>query len=215
MPERMPCFAAGLYDRVARAAINTYYSRVADEITAKLDSGIILDIGTGPGYLPIEVVRRAPNIRVDGIDLCPKVIEIAQRNAKEAGLAAKIRFQVGNANKLRFENDSYDMVICTGVLHSWKNPARAINECYRVLRPGKEAWIYDPARIVPEDTGEAWRESIRGVDRITYRWLSLESSIITPKDYSTAEIEGMIVRTNFEDYDIEKQGDEVRVKLRK
>ena len=62
VPERMPCFAAGLYDRVARAAINTYYSRIADEITATVDSGNILDVGTGPGYLPIEIAKMAPNI---------------------------------------------------------------------------------------------------------------------------------------------------------
>ena len=109
VPERMPGFAAGLYDRVAQTAISTYYGRIADEITARLNSGHILDIGTGPGYLPIEVVRRAPNIRVDGIDLCRKVIKIAQRNAAEAGVAAKIRLEVGDANKLRFENDSYDI----------------------------------------------------------------------------------------------------------
>ncbi len=45
---------------------------------------------------------------------------------------------------MRFDDDSYDMVISTGAMHHWKYPARVVDEMFRVLRSGGEAWILDP-----------------------------------------------------------------------
>ena len=55
---------ASAYNKAAKMAVDTYYSQVADEIASGLRSGRALDLGTGPGYLDIEIVKRVPGIEV-------------------------------------------------------------------------------------------------------------------------------------------------------
>ena len=210
IPERIPGFASGLYNKVARTAIADYYRPLAEGIVAGIDLGKILDIGTGPGYLPIEIAKMAPNIKIDAIDLTKRMIKIAYNNAEKENVSAQVHFEVGDANNLRFEDNSYDMVISTGTLHAWKNPVRVINECYRVLKPGKEAWICDPATLATEDTVKLLR-SLKALDRLAYKWASLTSRV---RAYSINEIHEIIGRTEFKDYQVE-QGRCIRIRLRK
>jgi ubiquinone/menaquinone biosynthesis C-methylase UbiE len=98
--ERIPGPLASIYEKATRMVIDSYYGEVAEEIASKLKAGVILDLGTGPGYLPIEIVKKSPSIKVDGIDLTRKLINIAQENAVRAGVADRLHFEVGNAAKL-------------------------------------------------------------------------------------------------------------------
>jgi ubiquinone/menaquinone biosynthesis C-methylase UbiE len=68
------------------------------------------------------------------------MVKIARRHAKGVNNA---RFVFGNAAKLPFKDNSIDLVISTGASHHWKTPRLVFDECYRVLRIGGEAWIYD------------------------------------------------------------------------
>jgi len=210
VPERIPGFASALYDKVARTAVADYYRPLAEDIVAVIDFGKILDIGTGPGYLPIEIAKMAPNIKIDGIDLTKKMIKIARNNAEKANVLGQVHFEVGDANNLRFEDNSYDMVISSGALHAWKNPVRVINECYRVLKPGKEAWICDPATLVTEDAVKLLR-SLKALDRLAYKWASLTSRL---RAYGINEIHEIIGNTDFKDYQVE-QGRWITIRLRK
>jgi ubiquinone/menaquinone biosynthesis C-methylase UbiE len=211
IPEGIPWFAAGLYDRVARTAISSYYRKVGEEVIAEIACGTILDIGTGPGYLPIEIAKMAPNIKIDGIDSSRRMIKIACRNAAEAEMGHRVHFEVGDANRLRFEDDSYDMLISSGVFHSWRNPVRVLNECYRVLKQGKEAWIYDPAEIGSSDEGLSILQSLGWLDRIAHKWASLNPSTET---YDIDEVREIAGKTKFESYRVEqKKG--IKLKLRK
>ena len=214
VPEAIPGFGAGFYDKVARTAIAAYYQEVAKEIVAEVDCGTILDVGTGPGYLPIEIAKMAPNIEIDAIDLSKKMIKIARSNARDANLLQRIRFHVGDANDLKFADDSYDMVISTGAFHSWKNPARVFNQCFRVLKPGREAWIYDPSHIITAETEKLWRgKPPRGLDWLAYKWASMISKAM-PRADSINDINHIIAATNFKDYQVE-QREWLKIKLRK
>jgi ubiquinone/menaquinone biosynthesis C-methylase UbiE len=213
--ERIPGPMASVYEKATRMVIESYYSQVAEEIASKLKSGIILDLGTGPGYLPIEIAKRAPSIRIDGIDLTRGLIRIAQKNAVKAGVADKLHFEVGNAAKLRFDDDSYDMVISTGMLHSLKDPVKVVNECYRVLKSGGEAWIYDPARVSSQIDIKKWNASLTFRERFLYRLFILFSSFNPPHSYNREQAIQMIAATNFKKYQIEEMGDEIKIKLRK
>jgi len=195
IPERIPWFAAGLYDRIARKAIDHYYKQVANEIVNAVDRGIILDVGTGPGYLPIRIAKIAPAVRIDALDLSKRLIEIARINAKEEDLSDRINFRVGDGNRLPFEDDSYNMVISTGALHSWKNPTRVMNECHRVLQPGCEAWIYDPARIITGEVRKLLKEDLGMRDRIVFKWAAWTTKAIDPR--TSDEIRGIIAQSRF------------------
>ena len=213
IPERIPGFAASTYARAARSAVAGYYREVSEEIASHIDSGQILDVGTGPGYLPIEIAKRRPKVRIVGIDQTQKLIDMARRNAREAGVSHQLTFEVGDANHLRFEDNSYDMVISTGLLHSLKNPVEAIDEWYRVLKPGKQAWIYDPARVASPEAARNWRASLRAFDRLVLLWVALTAKVM-PLALTEGRVQEIIGKTRFTDYEI-KANHEVRIKLKK
>ena len=212
-PESIPGFAVELYDEVARTVKDIYYRRVALEIVAFIDHGKLLDLGTGPGYLPIEIVKLAPCIRIDAVDSSKKMIEKARRNAAEAGVSNEIDFHLGNANKLRVANSTYDMIVSTGAFHAWKRPERVIAECYRVLKPGKDVWIYDPAQISTEKTLKLCQEQNKsGWGRIACKWAS---STASTSGRTVSQTHEMLSRTSFTNYQIEHRQGEIKITLKK
>jgi ubiquinone/menaquinone biosynthesis C-methylase UbiE len=138
--EAIPTPGAIFYNATVAKVLRKPETKIASDIVEKMGSGTILDLGSGTGYLSIEIARRSPSLQVYGIDLSRQMIKIARRHARGVDNA---RFVFGNADGLPFEDDSADFIVSTGSLHHWKKPAKVFDECYRVLKTGKEAWIYD------------------------------------------------------------------------
>lgn len=99
----------------------------------------ILDIGTGPGFFTINFAKLGYDVH--GIDISPEMVNVAKRNAADAGV--KCDFRVMNANTLEFPNESFDLVINRNV--SWTLPD--MFECYkewrRVLTPNGRIVVFD------------------------------------------------------------------------
>ncbi|MFH1350128.1 MAG: class I SAM-dependent methyltransferase [Pseudomonadota bacterium] len=213
--ERIPGPVATIYEKATRMVIDIYYGEVAEGVVSHLRTGKILDLGTGPGYLPIEIVKRAPLMRVDGIDLGRKLIKMARANALRAGVADRVHFEIGDASRMRFENESYDMVISTGMLHMLRNPVKVLRECYRVLKPDCEAWIYDPAQVSSRMNRRRWKASFTLRERFFFKLFSLYTRINPPHTYDRKEIISMIASTDFREYRIEEEGKEIKIRLKK
>src|SRR4051812_26517557 len=75
-----------LYGRVAPRIFRGFYRRVADDVASVLDEGTVLDVGTGPGVLALEIARRQPALTVRGVDLSSEMVAIARANAERDGL---------------------------------------------------------------------------------------------------------------------------------
>ncbi len=138
--EAIPTFSALLYNALARRILAKPETKIAEDIAKKIKKGTVLDLGSGTGYLSIEIAKRVPNLQVYGIDLSVKMVEIAKSYARNI---RNVKFFLGNAAKLPFGEESIDFIVSTGSLHHWRKPVKVFNECYRVLKEGKEAWIYD------------------------------------------------------------------------
>jgi ubiquinone/menaquinone biosynthesis C-methylase UbiE len=138
--EAIPAPGAIVYNATAAKVLRKPETKIANDVIEKMGSGTIVDLGSGPGYLSIEIAKRTPGIQVYGIDLSRQMVRIARRHARGIENA---QFKFGNAADLPFEDNSIDLIISTGSLHHWKMPVRVFDECYRVLKTGKEAWIYD------------------------------------------------------------------------
>ena len=109
---------------------------VLDELEVK----DLLDIGTGTGRI-LEVF--APHIeRGLGIDLSPEMLTVA-RTSLAAGDLAHCQVRLGDMYDIPAANESFDLVIFHQVLHFADDPALAIREATRVLRPGGQALIVD------------------------------------------------------------------------
>jgi ubiquinone/menaquinone biosynthesis C-methylase UbiE len=213
--QRIPGVLASSYEKATRLVVESYYSHVADEITSSFTAGTILDLGTGPGYLPVEIARRKPEISIIGIDLSKKLIQMAQTNAAKAGFSRQLRFEVGNSARLRFDNNTFDMVISTGMLHSLKDPGRVFKEVYRVLKSGGQAWIYDPAKVAAGVDRRKWKASLTLGEKFflqIFKLLGLHKPIET---YDRDQVLPMIEDSGFEDFRIEEKDNEIRIKLKK
>ena len=142
MPERIPALGAIFYSALPAKILLPYHKRVAGEISLP-QNGTLLDLGTGPGILPILIAERFPGAHIIGIDLSRKMIEIANKNKARSTADKNAEFKIMNAAKLEFNNNSFDMILSTGSMHHWRQPVEVINEIYRCLKPGGEARIYD------------------------------------------------------------------------
>ena len=213
--ERIPGVLATTYEKATRMVIDSYYRLIAEEIVGHLAGGTILDIGTGPGYLPIEIAKKTSNIKIVGVDLSRKLIQIARSNASKAGFSDRLTFQFGNAGRLTFEDSSFDMVISTGMLHSLKDPVKVLQEIYRVLRAGGEAWIFDPARVASQVDRKKWKASLNLRERF-FLWLFQLFGLHKPiKVYTREQAMALIEKTDFKHYQIDTQDNEIEIKLKK
>jgi ubiquinone/menaquinone biosynthesis C-methylase UbiE len=195
-PEAIPTPGAIIYNATVARVLRKPETKIANDIVERMGNGTILDLGSGTGYLSIEIAKRTPCLRVYGIDLSKQMVKIARRHAKGIENA---QFVFGNAAKLPFKDDSIDLVISTGASHHWKTPGKVFDECYRVLKTGREAWIYDGCPEVFKD--QADRRKVRkeyGV--LVYRFGRRVAEIhgFTRQEYQT-EIMDILGQTKFRD----------------
>jgi SAM-dependent methyltransferase len=96
------------------------------------DGDAVLDIGSGTGALTAAVAAAAPSSRIVGIDPAPPYVAFAR--ARHPG--DLFAFEVGDAQKLRFTDGSFDRTLSLLVLNFIPDPAKALSEMARVTRPG-------------------------------------------------------------------------------
>jgi ubiquinone/menaquinone biosynthesis C-methylase UbiE len=159
-----------------------------------MGKGTILDLGSGTGYLSMEIAKRSTGLKVCGIDLSRQMVKIARRHTKGVD---NVRFVFGNAAKLPFKDKSIDLVVSTGALHHWRAPRLVFDECCRVLKTGAEAWIYDGCPEVFRD--KAARRKLYEkygflIGRLGYRVSTLHG--FTRDEYQTV-IKDMLEQTAF------------------
>lgn len=131
-----------LYDFAARRLLRGFYRRIAADLAPSIPTGAaVLDVGTGPGVLLVELARRRQDVRLTGVDLSPDMIAAASRNLREYGERATA--SVGDATDLPFPEASFDVIVSSLSLHHWDHPERAAGELARVLRPGGRLFVYD------------------------------------------------------------------------
>jgi ubiquinone/menaquinone biosynthesis C-methylase UbiE/DNA-binding transcriptional ArsR family regulator len=116
---------------------------VEDAIRAAIGTAPIhaaLDLGTGTGRM-LELIAPLA-LRAVGIDQSPAMLNMARTHIERAGLR-NVQLRQGDLYALPVERDGYDLVIIHQVLHYLDDPARAIREAARVLRPQGRLLIID------------------------------------------------------------------------
>lgn len=205
-PEGIPTIGAVFYNALPARMFRRFYSVIANSIP--VESGKVLDIGTGPGYLPIAIARIYPSIEVVGIDVSKKMIEIARRNAD--GIA-NVDFLVMDANKLEFDDEHFDFVVSSSSSHHWRNPVRIYDEIHRVLKKGGQAWIYE---LYPDAPKEKIREVLPGLYPYPLFKFVAGTHGITEAKYQK-EIKDIIRSSKFSCSAIEKQSIAIKIVLKK
>ena len=111
--------------------------------------GRVLDLGCGPGQIPIMMAKRWPEMRITGLDAGPAMIAKARADAAAAGVAIDFEvLHIGPAGESRLPHDdaSFDIVLCNSVLHHLADPVGTLDEMARVARPAGVLLIRDLMR---------------------------------------------------------------------
>lgn len=174
--------------------------RLAEKIPA---NGKVLEIAPGPGYFCIELARLG-KYQITGLDISKSFVEIARRNAAEAGV--KVDFREGNASAMPFKENMFDFTFCQAAFKNFSEPVKAIAEMYRVLRPGGVSVISDLRRdAAPEEIErEIQGMELGPINQFLVRWTF--KNMLLKSAYSVEEIRSMAAQTPFGQCRIEISG---------
>jgi SAM-dependent methyltransferase len=111
------------------------FERVAELVTARLPCRSFLDAGCGDGrYLPVLADVLPLPERVAGSDISERILETARAAARAAGIEPEL--VRANLESLPFEDDAFDLVLCTQVIEHLLDVRAGLRELERVLAPG-------------------------------------------------------------------------------
>lgn len=133
--------AASLYSRGRQGGVmndmrgHTVVAHVFNRFP-ELAPARILEMGCTVGNSLVAVAKAFPQAEVHGIDVGSGLLRYAR--ARAALLGMPLHFSQQNAERTRFDDDSFDLVFTSAVLHETSARAlpRILAECFRVLRPG-------------------------------------------------------------------------------
>lgn len=114
-------------------AIGHLALRLAPRIT-------IADLGAGEGLLSQLLARRAEQVWC--IDNSPRMIEVGSELADKNGFA-NLTYKLGDIESVPLPDQTVDLAILSQALHHANHPQRAVDEAYRILRPGGQLLVLD------------------------------------------------------------------------
>lgn len=173
--------------------------RVADELPA---GSQVLEVAPGPGYFAIELAKLG-SYRITGLDISHTFVQIARRNAAQAG--AEVDFQQGNASNMPFADQSFDFLLCRAAFKNFSEPVRALQEMYRVLKPGGRALVIDLRKDAPMESiaemvnGSGTGPINRMISKFTFRFMLLKRA------YTRKQFDEFLAQTKFGPIEIREE----------
>jgi ubiquinone/menaquinone biosynthesis C-methylase UbiE len=203
---------ASWYAKTTRKDINRH-KLMAQQLVEKIPvNGSVLEIAPGPGYFCIELAKLG-KYQITGLDISKSFVEIARRNAKEAGF--KIDFRAGNASAMPFKDGTFDFTFCQAAFKNFSEPVQAIAEMYRVMKPGGTAVIADMRR---DASAEEIEREVNGMgldplNRFFVKWTF--DVMLLKSAYSLEQMKAMVAQTPFGTCRIDVKGVGFMVRLEK
>ena len=188
------------------------YREQARRLTDGLPDGTrVLEVAPGPGYLAIEMARLG-TFHVTGLDISHTFVEIASDNARKAGVA--VEFRQGDAARMPFESESFDLVVCQAAFKNFTLPRRALAEMYRVLRAGGTAVIQDMSK---DATHADIEDDVRDMDLGRFSAFTTKATLemLKRRAYSPGQFERLAAESPFRTCEITTEGIGLQVQLKK
>ena len=161
-PEQVLAYARADFEKENQGFVDRFR-----EYFPEFTKGHILDLGCGPGDIPIRFARALPVCRITGVDASEPMIGLAGVAAKQAGLVDRIIFCCE-----RFQGVSLvepvDAAVSNSLLHHVPNPLQFWYRLRQLLKPGAPVLVMDLLR--PDSSEEA--------QAIVDRYAAKESEIL-------------------------------------
>lgn len=141
------------YNDMDHSAVNACF--VTDLLVQGNIGRDVLDLGTGTALIPIELCKRAPDVRVMASDASVEMLELARYNIELNHLLERIQVHRADAKKLVFQDAYFDTVMSNSLVHHLPDATMFVAESVRVLRPGGLLFLRDLCR--PESEQEVER----------------------------------------------------------
>lgn len=121
------------------------------EVASKLHSrgfegGRIIDVGCGSGATAIVLAQEFPQSEVVGVDLSEPLLRLATQATQAAGLAGRVRFETGDAERIPYEDKLFDVVLNFNMVHIVEHPIQMLDEIERILVSDGSLFIVDLRR---------------------------------------------------------------------
>lgn len=128
----------GSWESVYRSEANERFYEEAFDVLLRYAGApagtVFLDVGCGPGFHALRLASRG--FRVQAVDFSPAALELARQNVAAAGRDDDVTVSREDLLSLGFADDSFERILCWGVLMHVVELERAVAELSRVLAPG-------------------------------------------------------------------------------
>ena len=110
-------------------------------------TGKFLEVGSGTGRVSIGVAKYNKDIELTGLDLSENMLIVARDNADHEGVSDRVKYYLGDAKKMPFNDHSFDSVFCHQMLHHISEPLSVVSEMNRVAKNDGAILIRDLIRV--------------------------------------------------------------------
>lgn len=136
------------YDCMQRNLRDKKWISTDEIIKNGIITGHVLELGSGPGYLGLEWLKKTKNTTLCALDISQEMLDIATTNAQEYEMLNRVEYKSGNVMAIPFDPESFDSVFSNGSLHEWEDPQKVLQEVYKVLKSGGRFFISDLKRNI-------------------------------------------------------------------
>lgn len=113
-----------------------------------------MDLGCGPGDIPLRLARALPLCRVTGIDASAPMIRLAEQAVLQAGLSARVTFRCERFQDVAGANQA-DAAVSNSLLHHVPNPLQFWHRLRLLVKPGSPVLVMDLLRPESPEAAQA------------------------------------------------------------
>jgi len=144
---------ADAYGRADFSEVNTAFVNRLLSFALNTKSPLVLDLGVGPGDIPLRILAEKPHWHIVGLDAARAMLLIAREARAYADPTRQLSLTLADAKTLPFPENTFDAVISNSILHHVSEPTDLWKEIGRAAKPGALIFVRDLYR--PESTEAA------------------------------------------------------------
>jgi ubiquinone/menaquinone biosynthesis C-methylase UbiE len=149
--EELPTYTSEDLDAFIDSRTLEYSTKLEDAFVERalklgVENGMVLDVGTQVGLIPLKILWQNENFFSIGVDSSSVMIDRARETATAWNLSERAFFQVGDARRMRLKSGYFDLVVSDRVFHEFVDPVSVLSEIARVVKPKGGLLIRDYRR---------------------------------------------------------------------
>lgn len=140
------------YSATMKKKLGSHYKKFAlhiKNVVNPVKNAKVLEIGPGPGWAGIFLLKERNDIFLDAVEASPDMIRVANNNARDEGVGDRVKYMQGTVENMKdIPDKKYDIVMSRESLHHWDDPEKGFREISRVLKKDGKLYIEDHRRDI-------------------------------------------------------------------